>query len=105
MKRVENLKLIYESGIVNYLHEEFPACAIILFGSYSLGEDILTLENPSDIDLAIVGTKGKEINLIKFNKLLERSININFYGSWSEIHKNLKNNILNGILLKGCVDL
>ncbi|MGV8162367.1 MAG: MarR family transcriptional regulator [Candidatus Nanoarchaeia archaeon] len=105
MKRVENLKLVYEAGIVTYLHEKFPGCTIFLFGSYSLGEDVLALKNPSDVDIAIVGTKGKEIDLIRYNKLLERDIIINFYGSWGEIHKNLRNNILNGILLKGCVDL
>jgi len=110
MKRVENLKMIYESGLSDFLFNEFPGCTIILFGSYARGEDVWISEaeeNRSDIDIAIIGTKGKKIDLAKFDKLLERTIIINFYESWKEkdIHRNLRNNILNGILLKGSVEI
>ena len=108
MKRVENLKMVYESGLSDFLFNEFPGCTIILFGSYSRGEDVWireTEENRSDIDIAIIGIKGKEINLTRFHKMLERTIVINFYESWGSIHKHLKNNILNGILLSGGVEL
>ncbi|HLD04387.1 MAG TPA: hypothetical protein VJG90_01585 [Candidatus Nanoarchaeia archaeon] len=107
LKRTENLRLIYESELSNFLYHEFPGCTIILFGSYSLGEDIFTEteETRSDIDIAIIGTKGKKINLTRFDTLLERKININFYESWKTIHKNLKDNILNGIILSGGIDL
>jgi len=101
MKRVENLKIIYESEVLDYLHKEFLGCSIILFGSYSLGEDTIK----SDIDIAIIGTNGKEINLTKYDKFLERKITINFYKSWTEIHKHLKENILRGIVLYGEVEL
>ncbi|OIO40930.1 hypothetical protein AUJ61_00525 [Candidatus Pacearchaeota archaeon CG1_02_30_18] len=107
-KRIENLKLIYESKIDEFFKSEFPGCTIILFGSYSRGEDVFFGEKDdrnSDIDIAIIGTKGKNINLVKFEKVLEREIIINFYKSWEEIHKNLKNNILNGIILSGGVEL
>lgn len=108
MKRVENLKMIYESGLSDFLFNEFPGCAIILFGSYSRGEDVWTgeaEENRSDIDIAIIGTGGREVDLTKFDKMLERSVSINFYKSWEGVHKHLKNNILNGILLRGGVEL
>ena len=108
LKRVENLKIIYESGLSDFLFNEFPGCTVILFGSYSRGEDVWigdTEENRADIDIAIIGTKRKEIDLTKFDKMLERIVNINFYESWNKIHKHLKNNILNGILLKGSVEL
>ena len=108
LKRTENLKLIYESGLAEFLEDKFTGCAIILFGSYSRGEDVWTNEkegHKSDIDIAIVGTRGKEIGLTNFDKLLERTISINFYKSWGEIHKHLKNNILNGVILSGGVDL
>ncbi|MBU2638409.1 MAG: nucleotidyltransferase domain-containing protein [Nanoarchaeota archaeon] len=105
MKRVENLKMIYESGLSKYLFEEFPGCAIILFGSYSRGEDVWADENRSDIDIAIIGTKGKKIDLTKFEKPLERKITINYYESWAGIHTYLKNNILSGILLSGSIEL
>lgn len=108
LKRVENLKMIYESELAFFLFNEFPGCSIVLFGSYSFGEDIWfgeKDERSSDIDIAIIGTKGKELNLIKYNKLLERNININFYKSWTGIHKHLKENILRGIVLSGGIEL
>lgn len=101
LKRVENLKLIYESGLVDFLEEKLPGVTIVLFGSYARGEDTVK----SDIDLAVIGSKEKEIDLENFNKLLEREVRINFYGNWKEIHKNLKDNILNGIVLIGGIEL
>ena len=107
-KRVENLKLIYESGLSAFLEESFPGGCIILFGSYSRGDDIWTNkieEHRSDIDIAVIGCKEKQLNLSEFDKKLERNIMINFYSSFAEIHKHLRDSILNGILLSGSVDL
>ena len=101
LKRTENLKHIYTSGLANYLEEYLAGSTIMLFGSYSKGEDTIN----SDIDIAIIERKNKEINLDKFEKILSRKININFYSSWKDIHKNLRNNILNGITLSGSVSL
>lgn len=101
LKRVENLKNIYLSGLSDYLHNELAGGTIILFGSYSLGEDT----NTSDIDIAVIERKNKMLELEKYEKTLNRRINLNFYDSWTKIHKHLKNNILNGILLHGSVDL
>ncbi len=101
LKRVENLRNIYVLGLFDFLRKEFAGGTIILFGSYSRGEDT----NTSDIDFAVIGRKDKMIEFEKFEKILERKININFYDSWKEIHKHLKNNILNGILLWGSVEL
>ena len=108
LKRVENLKMIYESGLVKFLKDNFPGSTIILFGSYSRGNDVWSDEEEgykSDIDIAIIGTNGKDIELAEFDKFLERDLVINFYISFKEIHKNLKDNILNGILLSGSIDL
>ena len=101
MKRAENLKNISLSGLSGYLEQELPGGTILLFGSYSRGEDIVT----SDIDLAVIGRKDKMLHLEVFEKPLNRKINDNFYNSWKEIHAQLKNNILNGILLQGSVEL
>lgn len=101
LKRVDNLKQIYESGLCQYFYNTFPQATIILFGSYSFGEDTIK----SDLDIAIIGTNYKEIDFIKFEKILERKIILNFYESFTKIENNLKNNILNGILLKGDINL
>ena len=101
LKRIENLKSIYISGLTDYLHNELAGGTIILFGSYSKGEDTTT----SDIDIAVIERKNKMLGLEKYEKLLNRKINANFYNSWKDIHKHLKNNILNGIILYGGVEL
>ena len=101
LKRVENLRLIYESGLVEFLSDSFPGSSIILFGSYSTGEDNIN----SDIDIAVIGYKEKEQDTLKFHKLLERTISLNFYEDFKNIKKNLKDNICNGIVLKGAIQL
>ncbi|HLC55715.1 MAG TPA: nucleotidyltransferase domain-containing protein [Candidatus Nanoarchaeia archaeon] len=100
LKRADNLKLIYESGLADFLYNSFPGTTIILFGSYAFGEDTIK----SDIDLAIIGMKEKHIDIDKFSKQLEREIIINYYSSLKDIKSELKNNILNGIVLKGAVE-
>ncbi|MEK6913106.1 MAG: nucleotidyltransferase domain-containing protein [Nanoarchaeota archaeon] len=108
LKKLENLKLIYESELLDFLNDAFLGCTIILFGSYSKGEDINMLfpeGHKSDIDIAVIGMRDKKIDLTKFEKLLEREININFYESWKIIDQHLKNNILNGVILHGGVEL
>lgn len=101
LKRVDNLKQIYESGLADFLEEEFAGAVIILFGSYSRGDDT----EKSDIDIAVIGRKDKIINLLKYEESLKRTININFYESWDKIHKNLKENLCNGIVLAGGIEL
>ena len=101
LKRVENLKNIYLSGLSDYLEVALAGGTIILFGSYSNGEDT----NTSDIDIAVIGRKEKILKLGEYEKTLNRKININFYSSWKEIHVHLKNNILNGILLHGSIEI
>lgn len=101
LKRIDNLKQIYEYGLVDFLEKEFAGGTIILFGSYSRGEDTIN----SDIDFAIVGRKDKKIDLSRFEKIFERNIFINFYSSFKAVHKNLRENIFNGIVLIGGIEL
>jgi len=101
LKRVENLKNVYLSGLSDYLKVELAGSAVILFGSYSIGEDT----NTSDIDIAVIDRKDKMLHLEEYEKALNRKINVNFYNSWKNIHMHLKNNILNGILLHGSIEL
>src|SRR3989338_3900918 len=101
LKRAENLRNIYISGLSYHLEKELAGATVILFGSYSMGEDT----NTSDIDIAVIGRKDKMLELEEYEKILNRKINVNFYDSWKKIHEHLKNNILNGILLHGGVEL
>lgn|SRR3989338_1580860 len=101
MKRVENLRNIYESGLADYLSDKFPGSTIIIFGSYSYGED----SSSSDIDIAVIGSSKKSLDAEKFEKTLERKVSVNFYESIGGIRKNLRENILNGIIISGGVKL
>jgi len=101
LKRVENLKSIYESRIIEELEEKFPGGTIILFGSYSKGEDNFK----SDIDLAIIGKKEKTIDLSNYEKYFNKEIILNFYASFKEIDTELKNNLCNGTVLSGGINL
>lgn len=101
LKRAENLKNIYISGLSDYLENQLPGGTIILFGSYSSGVDT----ESSDIDIAVIERKDKMLDLENYEKILNRVINVNFYESWKKIHKHLKNNILNGIILHGGIEL
>ena len=100
-KRVCNLSQIFRSGLAQYLGENLPGCLIILFGSYSLGEDT----SESDIDIAIVDSSEKELELEKYERILERRINIQFYQDFKNINRHLRSNILNGITLSGVPEL
>jgi predicted nucleotidyltransferase len=100
LKRADNLKQLYDSGFVKWVWDNFPGATVILFGSYALGEDT----RMSDIDIAVIGSEKKETDE-RFDKLLERTININYYKSFKSINHLLLSNILNGITLKGAVNL
>ena len=99
-KRTENLSNIYSSGMLEGLESPLAGATLILFGSYAKGEDTST----SDIDLAVIGRKERSLDLERYEKILHRRINVNFYHSLKAIHQHLRNNILNGIVLLGSVE-
>ncbi len=101
LKRVDNLRQIYESCLSDLLEEKFAGCTVLLFGSYSRGEDT----ESSDIDIAIVGRGEEALNLEDIEKALGRRINLNFYDSFGSVHKNLRENLFNGIVLVGGVEI
>jgi predicted nucleotidyltransferase len=101
-KKLFNLKSIYESGLIEYLQEEYSNPPIILFGSYSKGEDI----ESSDIDLYIETPSKKGLDLGKFEKKLNKKIQVFIHKNIDDIpNKLLANNILNGINLNGFVEV
>jgi len=98
-KQLFNLKQIYASGLLDYLKEKYFNPTIILFGSYSRGEDT----ESSDIDLYVqTPSKINLANLSGFEKKLKRNIQIFNHKNINEIKSpELKNNIVNGIRLNG----
>ncbi len=96
LKKQEIIRKIVESGFVEYIWDKTLPEVIILFGSCSRGEDI----QGSDIDLYLQSSE-KKLDISKFEKILQRKINILFEKDFQNLSKELKNNILNGIKLKG----
>ncbi len=101
-KKFFNIKKLHEKGLLKYIKTELHNPIIILFGSYGKGEDI---EN-SDIDLYIQTPSKKGIQISGFEKLLERKIQIFRFSDIKEVgNPNLANNIINGIVLNGFIEV
>src|SRR3989344_1628792 len=97
-KKLYNIKILFYSELVSYLIEKYHNPLIIIFGSFSKGEDI----ESSDIDMYIETQKKEEFDLNKFENILNRKIQIFNYKNINEIkNKELSNNIINGIILNG----
>jgi len=101
-KKLFNIYSLFISGLINFLVKEFNNPNLIVFGSYSKGEDI----ESSDIDIYLE-TLNKEIKDIKiFEKKLQRKIQIFKHKTIKEIkNKELANNIINGIVLNGFIEV
>lgn len=106
-KRVNNLRSIYESGIIGAIRGKALIDCIVVFGSYSRGEDV----EGSDTDIAVISDalpKGKEVLSLKdnmhFEKRLGRNIHIVALKE-GEASKEFMNNLANGIVVEGYLRL
>lgn len=106
-KMVYNLNFVYQSGLVEFLNDYFKnPKAIILFGSFRKGEDI----SSSDIDIAIENDESKKYETLglrelnEFEKQIGKKIQIHLFNK-RNIDKNLFNNIANGIVLVGFLEV
>ena len=99
-KRLFNIKQLY--NLINHIIKEYNNPTIVLFGSYSKGEDI----EKSDIDLYIEIPIKKKINLSEFEKKLKRNIQIFQNKKIIDIkNTHLINNIINGITLNKSLEI
>jgi predicted nucleotidyltransferase/DNA-binding MarR family transcriptional regulator len=106
-KIVYNLNFVYQSGLVEFLADNFKnPKSIVLFGSFRKGEDI----SGSDIDIAIENDSLKDNEIIslrelsEFEKIIERKIQIHLFNR-DKININVFNNIANGIVLSGFLEV
>ena len=95
-KKISIIYELYESGLIDYLWDNLNPEAIILYGSHVRGESI----EGSDIDLFIIG-KYKDINLELYEDKLGKRIHLMYDQNAEKIPSELKNNLINGIILKG----
>lgn len=97
-KRLHNIEKIYNSGLVEYLVKEYSEPdAIILFGSFSRGEDT---EN-SDIDIAVINGKGAS-KIGHFEDVLKRKISLHEI-NLRDLEKEFFLNLANGFVLYGAI--
>lgn len=106
-KIVYNLSFIYQSGLVDFLNQYFGhPKSTILFGSFRKGDDIST----SDIDIAIESIDTKEHKILslpelsELEKAIDRKIQVHLFNR-KNIDLNLFNNIANGIVLSGFLEV
>lgn len=101
-KRIFNLESIYNSNILEELLEFYnkPKC-IVLFGSYLRGED----SKESDIDIAVLTNNQNKPNVEKYERKLRRKIHILNIESKDKISNEFYNNIINGYVLYGYLEL
>jgi predicted nucleotidyltransferase len=99
-KKLHNILRLHESGLVDYLKNYYPNSPLVLFGSFSRGEDLST----SDIDIAIISTTNTRPNLEVFEKTLFREINLSIF-SKKDVSKEFMNNIINGTILEGILEI
>ena len=106
-KIVYNLRFIYQSGLVEFLNEQFNnPKAMVLFGSFRKGDDI----SASDIDVAIESDKADDYKIVRHKKLAEfedsigKKIQIHLFNR-KNIDLNVFNNIANGIVLSGFLEV
>jgi len=95
-KRICSLLKLEGSGLIDFLRDKLMPKAIVLFGSYARGEDI----EDSDIDL-FLECKKEVLDLSAFEKKLHRKISLHFKENFKEYSTEIKNNIINGLVLSG----
>lgn len=96
-KRVYNLKQFYASGLLKYLSESYNhPKLIILFGSYSRGEDV----EKSDIDTAVITNKRLTLDFSKYEKILGKGVSVHEI-DLNKVSDEFKANLANGIVLEG----
>ena len=95
-KKTDLILRMHKMGLISYIYDSSISNAIILFGSSSKGEDM----EESDIDIFVQSPEIK-LKLEKYEKLLNRKISLFFEENFSRLNGELKNNIINGIIIKG----
>ncbi len=99
-RKIDIQHRLYESGLVQYIEERCHPDCIVLFGSSARGEDV----GESDIDLYVQADEH-EVDLSPYEKSLNRNIQLHFQEDLRDYPKELRNNIANGIVMYGYLEV
>ncbi len=91
---------INESRLIDHIQKETLPSSIILFGSGAKA----TFTEKSDIDIFVEANEVK-LDLTKYEKKLNHKINLLFESNINTLSKELRNNIINGVILYGFIKI
>lgn len=101
-KRLFNIGQLFESGLSSLLKEKYGNPAIVVFGSYAIGEDV----EDSDIDIFITSCVKPEADLKPYEKKLHRKIQLFVHESITSVkNRELENSIVNGVIINGSLEV
>jgi predicted nucleotidyltransferase len=95
-KKINSIDILENSGILDYIENKTSCETIYLFGSLAKGEDVIN----SDIDL-YVQSPEQDLDLKQYEKKLNKTIQLFYSENINKLPEELRNNILNGIKLRG----
>jgi len=100
LKKSYNLYILSSSGLVNEIMGDAIPEALVLFGSYSRGED----KKSSDIDIALINGRQIDVELESYEEKFNREINIHNI-ELEEVGENFIETLANGVVLRGHLEL
>ena len=106
IKKSYNFEKLSDSGLIDFLKQEFNLPTIIVFGSFEKGED----NKNSDVDLCIITETKKEASTEKYERLINRRVQLHIFTSKKFKNLKLKNeglfkNIINGYKIYGFLEI
>jgi len=97
LKLLSNLECLLSSGLLEVLVSEYNQPeAIVLFGSYSRGEDV----SSSDVDLAVLTDKSLGLDLDRFSRRIGRKLSLHEI-DLKKAEPEFRNTLANGVVLYG----
>jgi len=95
------IEKIVACGLIEELISKLNPSCIILFGSFRKGDSV----KESDIDIFVESSVKKNIELKRFEKKLNHSIQLFIENKINDLPNHLFNNVVNGIKLYGSFKL
>ncbi len=99
-KRLDLQYRLEASGLLDFIQWELTPDCIVLFGPAAMGKDV----EGSDIDLYVQAGKT-ELGLDEYEGSLSREIQLHMEDSIDNFPKRLVNNIVNGIVVYGFLEV
>lgn len=100
LKKWYNIQSLYNTKLIEAIAAKTAPNAVVLFGSYNKGEDT----EKSDIDIFVV-SKEISFKLQEYERKLKRKINITFEPRITQLNKEFLNNLINGTVLYGYLEV